>query len=107
MSVGTVVTYGCAENFAFAHNIYDLPQVSLTCKDSGLFTKPEVWPVCISSKPLLLSDVAQTRLFTNILALPSTVVPTNSNGEVITQQNGVAGKLFFVQNYEWQSSWKI
>ncbi len=48
--VGTEVYYGCQTDWVFKQDWYMSPIVKLLCQDTGIFTKPDVWPICVDRK---------------------------------------------------------
>ena len=48
--MGTKLSYGCPSEWVFAHNWYQNPKITMTCKDTGEFDPPDEWPLCVDRK---------------------------------------------------------
>jgi hypothetical protein len=50
--IGTEVVYGCQNDFVFSNDWYMTPVVRIKCLESGVFSQPPAWPVCVDRKPI-------------------------------------------------------
>jgi len=48
--IGTEVYYGCQNEWVFKSDWYMQPIIKIQCMETGVFSKPDVWPVCIDRK---------------------------------------------------------
>ncbi len=69
--VGTVLYFGCPDEWVFGHDWYQRPQIQITCMESGLFDEPEAWPFCVNreaskkSNPIRIKTNFSCVIFSN------------------------------------------
>ena len=47
LAIGTEVRYGCPDSMVFSNDWYMTPLIRIHCLETGVFDKPDNWPMCI------------------------------------------------------------